>query len=164
MIQGETRDAVLLTIPASTPAKPDEAALKAFYEENKTLSYLRPEQRVLDYVVLTKADIEGLTTNKAGEKTSREEALHQFGNDVEDALAAGKTMGEAFKAAGIVATVHTLNNATAETSKTRVRPASSATYSSDGITACFTPAACSRASASSWTASPSRTRPPVLTV
>ncbi len=118
MIQGETRDAVLLTIPASTPAKPDEAALKSFYEENKTLSYLRPEQRVLDYVVLTKADIDGLTTNKAGEKTSREEALHQFGNDVEDALAAGKTMGEAFKAAGIVATIHTLNNATAETAKT----------------------------------------------
>lgn len=118
VIQGETRDAVLLTVPAKASVSADEKALKEFYEENKSIAYMNPEKRVLDYVVLTKAEIDSLTSAKEGEKVSRDAALHQFGNAVEDELAAGKTMSEAFKKAGITTTPRTLNNATAEMAKT----------------------------------------------
>jgi hypothetical protein len=117
---GETRDAVLLTVPAkASGGDADESTLKAFYEENKTASYMRPEQRTLEYVVLNKAEIERLGSAKKGEESlTREEALHQFGNTVEDELAAGKTMGEAFAKAGIEAAPRTLTHATAELGKT----------------------------------------------
>ncbi len=118
MVQGETRDAVLLTVPAKTSGSTDEKALKEFYEENKTMAYLRPEQRVLEYVVLSKAEIDTLGSTKNGEKISRDVAMQEFANTVEDELAAGKTMGEAFKKAGITTSIRTLNNATAEMAKT----------------------------------------------
>jgi len=82
------------------------------------MAYLRPEQRVLEYVVLSKAEIDTLGSTKNVEKISRDVAMQEFANTVEDELAAGKTMGEAFKKAGITTSIRTLNNATAEMAKT----------------------------------------------
>lgn len=142
LIQGETRDAVLFTIPAKKSENvADEAALTEFYEQNKSIAYLSPETRTLEYVVLTEAEIDALadksvTAEMVAErmkakpelnqglarmqlkKDQREEVLHTLGNSIEDELAAGKTMAEAFTKAGITTTTRTLDNATAELAKT----------------------------------------------
>lgn len=127
-INGETRDAVLLTIPAGSAAVPsDDTALQAFYEENKSALYMLPETRTLEYVVLTQSDIDQLLKKSAatapegeaaGSAPARERALLELGNSIEDALAGGKTMGEAFTSAGLSVTPRLLENAKQDAAKT----------------------------------------------
>lgn len=141
-INNETRDAVLFTIPAHDAMdESNETALKAYYEETKEVHYLRPESRTLDYVVLTADDIDAFVANAITDamvseasasnpnlakpllrmklKTERrDELLHGLGNSIEDELAAGKTMGEAFAKAGINTTMRTLADASASLAKT----------------------------------------------
>lgn len=127
-INGETRDAVLLTIPAdSSAARHDDAALQAFYEENKTALYMLPETRTLEYVVLAQSDIDQFIKKSAADATAgeasgsapaRDRALLDLGNAIEDALAAGKSMGEAFSSAGIQVTPRLLENAKQEAANT----------------------------------------------
>lgn len=136
MVAGETRDAVLFTLSAGDALdETNDTALKAFYEENKTALYMSPETRTLDYVVLSEGEIETLVDRSitdamvdeaiASNKTltresaramlkkeQRDSVLHDFGNRVEDELAAGKTMAEAFTKAGISANPRTLENIT----------------------------------------------------
>ena len=138
LAQGETRDVVLLTIAATDALdEKNDTALKAFYDENKTALYMRPETRTLEYVVLSEGDIQALVNKSITEaaindflasrkelskdaaraqlqKEQRESVLHDVNNSVEDELAAGKTIGEAFSKAGISATPRTLENASAE--------------------------------------------------
>ncbi|MBX9727115.1 MAG: SurA N-terminal domain-containing protein, partial [Rickettsiales bacterium] len=142
LASGETRDAVLLTVPATAAIdEKDETALKAFYDENKTALYLRPETRTLEYVVLSEADIQALVNTSITDasindfmasrkdvskeaaraqlqKEQRESVLHDVSNTVEDELAAGKTIGEAFAKAGISASPRTIENASADLAKT----------------------------------------------
>lgn len=128
LVQGETRDAVLLTIPASGTSKvADEAALQAFYDENKTALYLLPETRTLEYVVLTEGDLKQLVakstsatplSEESARRDARDRVMLELGNTIEDELAGGKTMAEAFSKAGVTATPRTLENANAELAKT----------------------------------------------
>jgi peptidyl-prolyl cis-trans isomerase D len=142
MIQGETRDAVLITVPARDAMdEKNNAALKEFYESNKSVLYMKPESRTLEYVVLTQADIEGLidasiTDTMVDERVKadpalnkqlariklrseqRDEAMQTLGNTVEDELAAGKTISEAFTKAGVKITPRTLANTTTDIAKT----------------------------------------------
>lgn len=142
LAQGETRDAVLLTVPAKDALdEKNETALKAFYEENKTALYMRPETRTLEYVVLSEADIQALLNKSITDtqindviatnttlsreaareqlkKEQRDSVMHTLGNTVEDELAAGKSIGEAFSTAGISATPRTIEKATAELAST----------------------------------------------
>ncbi len=139
---GETRDVVLFTIPASSNNDDaNDQALTTYYDAHKDTDYLRPETRDLEYVVLTPAEIDGMvsksitddmvnqamTERKKTSKTEvreqlmkeqRDDAMHDLSNSVEDELAAGKTMGDAFTKAGIHTEPHRLNNATAEMAKT----------------------------------------------
>lgn len=114
---GETRDAVLFTIPAKNALDEDNTtALKAYYEANKTNLYMNPETRTLDYVTLAPAQLDSLVNKGAGE--SRDVAIHELGNTIEDELAAGKTMAQAFQKANLTVTPRTLEKATPEMAKT----------------------------------------------
>ena len=139
---GETRDVVLLTIPAADAADSgNEEAFKTYYEAHKQMDYMRPETRNLDYVVLTDEQVKALVSksvtdemlnqaaterknsNKAAlraqlEKEQRDDVMHELSNTVEDELAAGKTIGEAFTKAGLRTEPHTMAAATTEMSKT----------------------------------------------
>lgn len=140
-IAGETRDAVLITIPSKDALdENNETALKEYYEKTKNVSYMNPEKRTLEYVVLTPADIDTLAEKaitpemiadaKAGKpemtdalarlklkNEQRDSVVHNLSNTVEDELAAGHSIAEAFSKAGVKSELHTLN-ATAETAKT----------------------------------------------
>ena len=115
---------MLLTIPATTaPAKADDAALQAFYDENKTTLYLLPESRTLEYVVLTESEINQLIakstsatplTEESARHEARDRVMHDLSNSIEDELAAGKTMGEAFTKAGVSTSPRILENANAD--------------------------------------------------
>ncbi|MFZ4541150.1 MAG: peptidylprolyl isomerase [Rickettsiales bacterium] len=135
-IDGETRDAVLLTVPTKGAAKEsDEAALKAYYDANKQFSYMLPEARTLEYVVLADTEInelvgKSITKEMVDEKLKqspemneglarmklsaeqREDVLHTLGNTIEDELAGGKNMGEAFAKAGISVIPRVITDAT----------------------------------------------------
>ena len=138
MVAGETRDAVIFTIAAADASgAANEEALKAYYEENKAIHYMLPERRTLEYVVLTQPEIDAFVDQSITEEMLAEAAkakpdlakpllrmklkteqrdgiLHTLGNSIEDELAAGKTMAEAFAKAGITATPRTLADATAD--------------------------------------------------
>lgn len=140
--QDETRDVVLITVPARDATDENNTtALKNYYEENKSLLYMRPETRTLKYVVISDADVDAITDASIRKEDlqefmksnpslneglarmklraeRRDSALHDLGNTVEDALAAGKSMAEAFAAAGIKSTPAELSNAAAEQAKT----------------------------------------------
>lgn len=142
LVAGETRDAVLLTIPARDAL--DEAnteAFKKYYEEKKELFYMQPESRTLEYVVLTPAEIDALVDRSItdemlaeAKKTladtsdalvrlklrgeQRDDVMHTLSNTIEDELAAGRTMAEAFNKAGVKAEPRTLSGATTEMGKT----------------------------------------------
>ncbi|MDX2094602.1 MAG: SurA N-terminal domain-containing protein [Alphaproteobacteria bacterium] len=142
MSHAQTRDAVLLTIPAhSAMDTKNEAALQAFYEENKSVLYLRPETRTLEYVVLNERDIDALleaaiTDALLGEaratrtgssdatlraqlkQEQRDSVMQTLSNTIEDALAAGKPIAEAFRSAGIHAAPRTLDQARADMATT----------------------------------------------
>ena len=137
-IAGETRDAALITLPArSDGTAPKEEDLKAYYEANKVQRYQVPEQRSIEYVLLTPSDVEDLVDRRLtpsmieeGAKAHpdlnekllrmklrdlhRDEILLNLSNNVEDALAAGKTREEAFRAAGLIVAPKKLEIVTAE--------------------------------------------------
>ncbi len=142
MGRGETRDAVLLTIPARDALDASNtAALKEFYEQNKESLYLQPESRALEYVVLQPSEIntlieaaiskEMLDAAKARNpnatptqlreqlrKEKRDEIMHTLSNTIEDELAAGKKLSEALVKAGITSTPRSLDKVTETLVKT----------------------------------------------
>lgn len=132
---GETRDAILVTIPAHAPAdKVTDAALKGYYEEHKLL-YLTAPTRTLEYVTFAPSEVNGwidkiITTQKQGEgtapkitdemrKDARDDAMRELTNGVEDALAGGSTLGGAMSKLGFKAQSHMLNNITPDSAKNR---------------------------------------------
>ena len=141
MTAGETRDAVLMTIPARDALdESNVAALKDYYEKHKDTDYQNPETRTLEYVVLTQGQIDALveksitadmlsqaakdrpTVAKSELRTQllkeqHDEVMHTLSNTVEDELAAGKTIAQAFAKAGITAETRELANATADMAK-----------------------------------------------
>ncbi|MES2984885.1 MAG: SurA N-terminal domain-containing protein [Pseudomonadota bacterium] len=140
---GETRDAVLITIPARVDAaEVTEQALKDYYEQHKAVAYLQPESRTLEYVTLTPAQLNTLVEKsvtedmfkealaaannpsintailrKQLEAEQRDSVMRTLTNTVEDELAAGKSIGEAFSTAGVTAEPHLITNITAATAK-----------------------------------------------
>ena len=139
---GETRDVVLITVPATDALDgTNEQALKDYYDTHKLTDYLRPETRDLEYVTLTPADVDALASKAVTEqmvtdaaaqrknaskseirseleKEQRDSVMRDLSNTVEDELAAGKSIGEAFTKAGIKAAPRTLTNTTADMAKT----------------------------------------------
>lgn len=143
-LQTEKRDAVLFTLPASKvkvePA--DEAALKSYYEANKGLLYMSPERRTLEYVTFSADDVakraekdatpEAIADRVAsdpehykgaeGEALAKKELTAEAMESVidtitiaiEDALAAGDTMGQAVAAAGLSAQSRILRDVSAD--------------------------------------------------
>jgi peptidyl-prolyl cis-trans isomerase D len=142
IVGGETRDAVLITVPARDAMDTsNETTFKAYYESHKNTDYLTSETRTLEYVVLAQPEIDALvdaavtdamvndamTTRKNTSKGQVREQLHKeqrdsvmqsLSNTVEDELAAGKTIGQAFTKAGIRTAPQRLENATADMAKT----------------------------------------------
>ncbi len=142
MTNGETRDAVLFTVPArASSSEADDAKLQQYYNEHKDTDYARAETRDLEYVVLTPAQIDAaieksitpaMLAEAAKEhpnqndvqlrvelvKEQRDDALRNLTNTVEDELAAGKTITQAFAKAGIDTQAKTLEHATPELAKT----------------------------------------------
>lgn len=140
-VSGETRDAVLITIPARDALdEANDTALKEYYEKNKETAYMNPEMRTLEYVTLAQGDIDALVDKAitpeilAQAKASkpnleekflrlqlrseqRDAAIRNLSNTVEDELAAGKTIAQAFDAAGLKSEPHTLGNVTADLAK-----------------------------------------------
>lgn len=138
----ETRDVVLFTIPARDAASnEDESSLKAYYDQNKATDYMKPETRTIDYVVLSKDDIdavidaaitEDMVSKAAAAKPDmdakfirlklrseqRDAVMQNLNNTIEDELAAGKPLSEALSKAGLRATPKTLSGITAEAGKT----------------------------------------------
>lgn len=142
LVSGETRDAVLITIKATDALdEKNETALKDFYEKNKETRFMNAETRTLEYEVLTPAEIDALVDASITDEMmksaaaakpdldpklirmklrseQREGVIHTLSNTVEDELAAGKSLSEAFAKAGVTTAPHSLANATAEMAKT----------------------------------------------
>lgn len=120
-----------------------EDDVKEAYDRSKELLYMQPERRTLEYVTLSTSDLQTLidkqvtddliqerfemeperfADRKAAEKPLREElraeladtALQDLSMNVEDALAAGDSMGEALAKAGVRAQSRQLSNVTAD--------------------------------------------------
>lgn len=141
----EKRDAILVNIPAANVAfnAPDEAALKAYYEGNKDVLYLAPEKRTLEYVTFSSKDLESMVARQITDEALKEryeteapegsfednkialaealkaELIETAASDitiqVEDALAAGESMGAAIAKAGLKAQSRQLKDVTAQT-------------------------------------------------
>ena len=132
----ETRDAWIVTIaPVSAPATIADADLNAFYERNKSVLYMQPETRDLQYVTLKPAQIDALVDQsitadmekeavasqpKASKSEikerlrseQRDHVLHDLQGTIEDALASGVSLGDALKKSGINSPPHELKNLT----------------------------------------------------
>lgn len=130
----ETRDAWLITIPAAqAPDTVSPEALTAFYEKNKSVLYVKPESRTLEYVTLRPQQIDTLIersitdamvseTKKSQPNAStadirnklrraqRETVLSNLQATLDDALAGGAALGDALSKAGLSTPIHTLNN------------------------------------------------------
>ncbi len=141
-VQNEKRDAVLFTIPASTVKVDavDAEGLKSYYDANKSVLYMNPERRTLEYVTFSAKDVVARAEKdvtpeavadrvasdpdlyKDDEKKARAELLAEAQESVtdnitvaiEDALAAGNSMGEAIAAAGLSAQSRVLRDVSAE--------------------------------------------------
>lgn len=141
-VQNEKRDAVLFTIPASSVKAEavDDTAMKSYYNANKGVLYMNPARRTLEYVTFSAADVaeraekdvtpEAVADRVASdpelykddEKKARAELLTEAQETVtdtitvaiEDALAAGNSMGEAIAAAGLSAQSRVLRDVSAE--------------------------------------------------
>lgn len=139
----ETRDAWIVTIaPLAAPEKLEETALTEFYERNKSILYMEPENRVLEYVTFKPAQIDVLIDRAITDEMlqdaakqqpnaskqelrdrlrneQRERTLHDLQGTIDDSLAAGMKLDEALKKAGVDSTTHTLKAETtlAKTSK-----------------------------------------------
>ncbi len=123
-LAGETRDVVVFTIPANAPVKAaSEAELQAFYESNSRTYYMNPEQRTLEYVTISPAEIDALVvrslaseaavgklpasapTDANTKREARDRVLQELSNRIEDSLAGGQTMAQAFRSAGVEVSV-----------------------------------------------------------
>jgi peptidyl-prolyl cis-trans isomerase D len=138
----ETRDAWIVTIaPSNAPTIIDEATLKAFYEQNKSILYVKPESRALEYVVLRPQQLEAAIDSSITDamraeakkqqpqasaqeikerlrKEQREKAMHALEASLDDALAGGATLSEALSKANLSAPIHTLNDVSDKDPKT----------------------------------------------
>ena len=138
----ETRDAWLITIaPTNAPEKINEAELKKFYEENKSVLYIKPSSRTLEYVVLKPQQIDAAIDNsitdqmledakKAQPKASNDEIKKQLRKQqheqgmqiveaaIDDALASGSNLSEALNKANLSAPLRTLSNVSDKDLKT----------------------------------------------
>lgn len=120
----ERRSAVIVTVSAKRidPAAISEQALGDYYDANKDARYLAPEQRDVQFVTFSKADLDALAEARVTDEALREayeagdqqqpfeasraalaesikadfaeQAINDIGNAVEDAMAAGKNFGE----------------------------------------------------------------------
>lgn len=128
----ETRDAWIVTIaPLAAPATIEDTKLTDFYEKNKSILYMEPENRELAYVTLKPAQIDALidraitddmlqdavTQQPKADKAElrarlrneqRERTLHDLQGTIDDSLAAGMKLDEALKKAGVEAAPHNL--------------------------------------------------------
>ena len=138
----ETRDAWIVTVPATAaPLMIDDAVLHAFYEKNKSVLYVQPETRTLEYVTLKDTQIDALVdpsitpamlddAAKADPKATkkaihdrlrveqRDHVLHDLQNNIDDALAGGASLGDALAKSGVAAQTHQLTDITAAAAKT----------------------------------------------
>lgn len=130
----ETRDAWIVTIPpVEAPSDIKEEDLQVFYNRNKSVLYLKPESRTLEYVALKPAQIDaaidrsitsemvaaasktqpGLSQQELREslrRDQRDNVMHKIEGDLDDALAGGATLADALSKAGISAPIRTLND------------------------------------------------------
>lgn len=141
-VENEERDAVVFTIPASAVKADtvDDAGLQSYYDANKSVLYMNPERRTLEYVTFSAKDVadraeKEVTTEavadrvasdpelyKDDEKKARAELIAEAQETVtdtitvaiEDALAAGSSMGEAVAAAGLSAESRVLRDVSAD--------------------------------------------------
>jgi peptidyl-prolyl cis-trans isomerase D len=138
----ETRDAWIVTIsPLPAPATLDDSTLKDFYEKNKSVLYMQPESRTIEYVALKAAQLDALVEKsitdemlagaaKSQPKVSateikkrlmseqRDNVLRELQGTIDDALAGGLKLAEAVTKAGIETTPHTLKDALNTLAKT----------------------------------------------
>ncbi len=134
---GETRDAVIVTVPAHAPANAvTDDAVKAYYEEHKLL-YLTEPNRTLEYIVFAPGEITRWIDKEITDKSkdngapapdkiteqqrddARDDAMNELRNGIEDALAGGSTLGGAVEKLGLKAQSRILPNVTAESAKNR---------------------------------------------
>lgn len=134
----ETRDAVIVTVPAAaTAALPSDEAIQQFYDANKDMLYRAPERRTVEYVMLAPADLSTIINNaitaemvkeaaidkpdateeqlRASLRASeRERVLHDLRGTIEDEMAAGSSLGEAVAKSGVKAQSILLKDVAAE--------------------------------------------------
>lgn len=146
IVGGETRDAVIFTIPAKDAMdEKNTTAFQKFYDENRDTLYINPERRTFDYVVLTKTDLEALVDHAITDEMvndlikakpelnkqlariklrdeQRDSVIRNVSNSIEDELAAGKSLTEALSKAGVKANLRNLTNASADMAKTSTDP------------------------------------------
>ncbi len=115
----QTRDVVLITVPAASVdvgAVSDKDA-KDFYDLHKD-DFTQPETRTLEYVVLDgtslQAKAKAAVTDKDQAEAQREQALQDLSMNIEDALAGGKSIGEAVASVGIASTSNVLKDVQAD--------------------------------------------------
>lgn len=94
----QERRAMFITLTAPAHKEAQEEDLRRYYDEIKAQEFLRPETRTLQFAVLKKDALKG----------KDDEARMELGYQVEDALAAGDSIVNALKAAGISAEEKTL--------------------------------------------------------
>lgn len=140
--ESETRDAWILTIPqASITSDVTEEELKDFYEKNKSLLYVQPESRTLEYVTLSQAQVTALidasitpemlegaakaqpkltreTIREQFRTEQREQVMHDLQAALDDALAGGATLAQAAEKAGIKSGVRRMENINQTLAKT----------------------------------------------
>jgi peptidyl-prolyl cis-trans isomerase D len=138
----ETRDAWIVNVPAApAPATVEDTALQAFYDSNKTVLYMEPESRTLEYVALKPSQIDALVdasitaealANAAKKQPGaseealkkslrnglRDNTLRTLQGEIDDALAGGLPLADALKKLGVSATPHRLENALSTLAKT----------------------------------------------
>ncbi|MFM9889928.1 MAG: SurA N-terminal domain-containing protein [Rickettsiales bacterium] len=155
-IAGETRDAVLVNVTPGSIAAPTDAEIQQFYDDNASTLYQQPERRTFEFVTPSADDINalidktitndmvrdtvatspGMTPEKARQLLrgqQRDGALRELSNQVEDAMAAGASIGEAVAKAGLRAQSRVLSNVTVD-QFTQTKDALSQTVTSQGFT------------------------------
>lgn len=93
----QTRDAVLITVPALSNSEVSEADIQSYYDQHKS-NYAEPERRTLEYVTL--------------DKPKQGQSIDDLSMQIEDALAGGSSIGEAVASAGLEAKSKMLTDVT----------------------------------------------------
>jgi peptidyl-prolyl cis-trans isomerase D len=147
----ELRTAVLVTVPPASTPPADDKALQEYYDVNKELLYMQPQTRTLEFASFNRRALDALVekqlTDEAlqaryesdGSEKSFEESkaalretlrseladstTSELSMQVEDNLAAGDSLGEAMKKAGLSASIATLSDVPAEGGKTPLEKA-----------------------------------------